>query len=317
MDTVFILAGSNSPQLSKRIAIEMRAELVYPIVRKFPDGELYVRISRKLSDSVVAVQSMFPNQNDALIELLLLTNAAIAAGARKLIAVVPYFCYARQDRRFLNGEALSAEVIAGALKSAEIARVVTFDLHFFRKEGSFSYHGVKFSNLSAANLLLSAVEEKFGVDDFAIVCPDRQAFEMAYLSKKKVEILSFDKHKICPKCKKQARYCKCVGKKEYAISSVDVHKTKLAGKNVVILDDMISTGATIVSAASAAKNAGAEKIFCAATHGLFVDNNFLKLMKKFSTGIITTDSIELSFPGVEKISIAPVVAEWLRKFNNL
>ena len=269
-----IVACSNAEGLGSKIAKEGDFELANYSTRKFPDGEVYCRIESELQGKeVIFVQSSHPNPNDALVELLLAADSAKELGAEKLTVVFSYFPYARQDKIFKGGEALSLRAVSRALQGAGFSRLITIDAHYMSEYGKYDLYGLGAENLSAGKLLVQHVKEKFGVGSLFVISPDFGASELVANA-----IGENDEH---GKFKKTRTG-------DYEVSMEGELDVK--GKDVLVLDDIISTGGTMKRAIEKAKGSGASKVFAAATHGVFGDDAIEKL-GKVSDYLVTTDSI--------------------------
>lgn len=269
--------------------LDLKVKGVEVELKKFPDGESYVRIPARVEGKRVAVvHRCYPNQDEGLLQLFLIVSQLREMKAKKIVCAIPYFPYARQDKRVKEGEAASAETVCRLLKACGCSKVITFDCHFLKKKGTFDYAGLKINNLSMARELIEKAKEE--VSDAIIVSPDVGASYMS--GGKKME-------------KKRGDYSKS-GKTAYrdiVELSVDF---AARGKNVVIIDDMISTGSTMIKAVETLKKAGAAKIVCCATHGLFLNSSLNKLFSAGAASVIVSDSIQSD---ASKAS----VAEKLRK----
>ena len=280
-----VLCGSSSKSLASDLAQEIGVECVQATIKRFPDGEAYVRIEKERLDYEIAiVQNCYPDSS--LVELLLLIDAARGLGAEKITCVVPYFGYARQDRRFNPGEALSAKVILKHLEM-EADRLITIDLHkrdilkWFERETAI--------DLSAAPAIARFFSDS-GID--LVLAPDSGAAQRAedvgtllgadwdHLIKTR---LSGTEVKITP-------------------SQVDAK-----GKAVLIVDDIISTGGTIVAATNELKRLGARNVTAACTHGLFI-GGALERLKKTCDRVVSSNTLESE---VSKISVAEEIAKVL------
>lgn len=285
-----VIGGTASTALAERISRELgNAPFGIPFTKRFPDGELYVRVGGRLEgDDVVVVQSTRTDQD--LIELLLLEDAVREAGARRTLVVVPYFGYARQDRRFFPGEPVSARSLCRHVElDADI--VVTVDLHSAQTLTHFSKPAFEASGIPAiARLLrerpvdLLASPDKGGIDRVRRMAQllDRPWFA---LEKRRID----SEHV------------------ELALPST--LPGPIEGKHVVIIDDVISTGGTIVEAAKLLKKHGVGAISAACTHGLFLRDAFERI-KAVTDDIYSTDT--LGNPA-EKASVAPDIAAILRR----
>lgn len=244
--------------------------------RRFPDQEFYFRIDTELKGKgAVIVQTGYPDPNASVVELLIIADACRHYEAEKITAVVPYLPYARQDKRFEKGEAYSLETIGKLMKEVGVEKLITVDTHFKRDYGKFDFFSIPAVNISAGVPLVEFVKEKFNLEDLHIISPDLGASEMIDSAAEKTG----SKKGQLEKVRKGDEDVEMGGKLE------------VEGKNVVVLDDIISTGGTMNKAIELAKNAGAEKVFAAATHGLFVSNAMEKL-EESADYVVTTDSIE-------------------------
>jgi ribose-phosphate pyrophosphokinase len=305
---MLVLNGSNSTSLGEKIAIELGIKFEDVTTRIFPDGETYVKINTDVNErDVIIVQTMFPNQNNSLVEFLLIADAAKDLGASAITAVVPYLAYSRQDRKFQSGEALSAKTIATLMKSVGVEKLITVDTHYQHKEpGEFNFFGIKCVNVSAGRLLLDHIREKIDLD-LMTVGPDLGSSEMIKYATGEEMFLT--KEKRCPICGKLAQDCECkVKKKKYEITDIE-SKYNFHGKNVVILDDIIASGGTMIKAVNKIKSEGAKKVIAAATHGLFMKDSLIQL-KEITDYLVVTDSI---MTPVSNVSVTPLIVDVLKK----
>lgn len=242
--------------------------------KEFPDGDTYVRVpdANSLSGKDVRVyHRLYPNQNTSLIQALYIARAL--KGAKSIELVAPYIPYSRQDKLWLEGEIKSAEVVMELLKFAGYSKVITFDCHFLKKEGEFEYGGMKIRNISLSGKLIGHAKNRLG-ENFEIIGPDAGANYMSGgKSMKKV-------------------------RGEYGSGNIvyrDIEKMEIdfdvSGKNILIIDDMISTGSTMVKAIENLRKNGAGKIALAATHGFFLKDS-LKKLGQLSDYIFTSNTIQ-------------------------
>ena len=285
-----VIGGSASTALAERISRELgNAPFGIPFLKRFPDGELYVRVGGRMSgDDVVLVQSTRTDQD--LIELILLEDAIREAGARRLFVVVPYFGYARQDRPFFPGEPLSARTM-GRHVELEADGVVTVDLHSAETLRSFVKPAIEASGIPAIARLL----RERPVD--LLVSPDKGGIErvkrMASILEK--PWMALEKRRI------DSEHVELALPKDVPI--------QLDGKHIVILDDVISTGGTIVEAARLLKRQRVGAIAAACTHGLFLKDAFERI-KAVCDALFSTDTLDNP---AEKASVAPDIAQILRQ----
>jgi ribose-phosphate pyrophosphokinase len=247
--------------------------------KTFPDGDSYVRImdiKACQGEDVTLFHRLFPSQDTSIFSALVLLDTLKRVGARVSL-VSPYLPYSRQDKTFLEGEALSAQVLCRMLADAGAERLVTLDCHFLKREGDFEYSGLKIHNASANKALVEHARKRIGLEDLEVISPDQGAnYLVSEFGGKSMSKVRGDYGK-----EKSVAY-RGVEKMERAVD--------VTGKNVLILDDMISTGGTMIKAVENVKKGGARKVLCAATHGFFLKDSLAKL-RSISDGVFTTNSI--------------------------
>ncbi|HUI38326.1 MAG TPA: ribose-phosphate diphosphokinase [Thermoplasmata archaeon] len=287
---MYVIGGQASTALAERITRELdNAPFAIPFVKRFPDGEIYVRVGGRLNgEDVVLVQSTRTDQD--LIELLLLEDAVREAGARKLCVVVPYFGYARQDRSFFPGEPVSARTVARHIE-LEADAVVTVDLHSPITLGAFTKPAFEASGIPAIGRLL----RERPVD--LLVSPDKGGTERA---RRMASLL--DKPWLALEKKR-------IDSEHVELSLPANVPIDLEGKHIVIVDDVISTGGTIVEAARLLKRNKVGAIAAACTHGLFLRDAFERI-KAVTDDLYSTDTL---LNPAEKASVAPDIAQILQR----
>ncbi|NJE43331.1 ribose-phosphate diphosphokinase [Thermococcus sp. GR6] len=273
-----IVVGSGARHLEDEIR-KLGGEVLDVEIKKFPDGEKYVRVLGS-GDEALVVQSTFKPQDENLIELLLIGDALRERDFGKLNAIVPYLAYSRQDRVTKEGEPISVRAIMRAL-GLYYDELYVFDLH---NPETLRFFPGKAVNLSPARAIAEYFGEKLG--DGIILAPDKGARERARAVAEKLglEYSHFEKRRISPT--------------EVQMWPVDID---VKGKNVLIVDDIISTGGTMVRAANLLREMGAEKIFVAATHGVFAEGAIERVGKAVDE-LAVTNTIPTP---VSKISIVP------------
>jgi len=279
-----ILTAVSSPILTYRIAKEIKAKILPTERKKFPDGEIYIRLLEKPENDVVLIQNTYPNEG--IIAAIIAMQALKSEGANDITLVIPYFGYGRQDRKFLDGEPVSAEAIAKIL-SVYADRVILIDPH---KDYIKEFFDVEAKVLHAYETL---AEMLYPLDVDLILAPDAGAVDRA---KNVAKILGVD--------------WDYLEKRRLSGEEVEIKPKELdvEGKNVAIVDDIISTGGTIIEATKALKSQGAVNVYAACVHGLFTNFAIHKLAQLSIDDVRVTDTIE----GPLSVgSVAPIIARAL------
>src|SRR5579862_9694981 len=254
---LMLFSGRATPDLAAKIAGKLGVELGPTTLKTFSNGEVYCRYEESIRGAdVFIVQSTCGNPqtgltaNDALMELLVMIDAAVGASAHRVIAVMPWFGYSRQDKKSAPREPISARLVARMLESAGADRVLTMDLHAGQIQGFFQ----KPVDHMTALFMLTQYFADLGLSDLVVVAPDagRVKLNKKFASKIGAELAILDKE----------RPAQQVAEIGYVIGDVK-------GKTAVIVDDMIDTGGTLTAAAATVKEEGAERILAAATHAIF------------------------------------------------
>ncbi len=282
-----LVPGTACPRLVAALAEELACDVAEVDTKRFPDGEVYTRIVSSIEGkAVILVQSTCPNDN--LVELLLLQDAAKEAGAGKVVSVIPYYGYARQDQVFKPGEAVSSRAIARALATTADA-VITVDPH---KEHILDFFFDGAHSVSAVPQLAEALGQ-WGVD--AILAPDKGARDRAERAAAQLGVQFDHLEKVR------------LGPTEVRMEAKEMD---VAGKRVAIVDDMIASGGTMITAAKQLKAQGAEAVYAACTHGLFTGGAVPKLLAGGIDRVLCTDSLETD---ADQVSCAPAIAAQIRQ----
>ena len=280
-----------------RIAAQLSATAVPVDHRTFPDGESYIRLNSDVKgEDVAIVQTTAPDPDRKLMQLLLMAAAATDAGARSVIAVVPYLAYSRQDRRFLSGEALSLDTVVRLLEAAGVSELVVVDVHnepFLRTIEA--RHRVRVRNVSAIPLLAEHLKGE-GYGGALSLSPDQGAIHHAEASARVLGGPSsfFEKSRD-----------RKTGEVTMKAKDLDI-----SGKRAVVFDDIISSGGTMALAVAALKTQGAERVAAACTHALFIGGAEEKIRKAGADRILSSDTVETPFSDV---TVAGLIAAELRK----
>jgi ribose-phosphate pyrophosphokinase len=299
IDHSIIFAGTANPELARRVARALGVPLGDCTVERFPDGEISVRLNQPVRGrEVFIVQPTSPPVNEHLVELLAIASACRRSSAARITAVVPYFGYARSDKRHGRREPIMARMVADLFEAVGVAAVVTIDLHAPQIEGFF-YAPV--DHLTAVPTLAEALSDRMPAGAM-VVAPDAGAVKLAteYAHRLKAPVIVLHKQR---ESGTETRVTHLVG---------DVR-----GRACLIVDDMISTGGTIAESVEAVLAAGANpEITVVATHGLLLEGAREKLMGKGVREVIVTDTVPVTephWPELRVISIAPLIAAALRR----
>jgi ribose-phosphate pyrophosphokinase len=290
---MIVVPGPASQSLGKKVAESLNAKTVEVKLKAFPDGEYSLRFEGDVADEeVVVVQTTGPPQDTNVMQLLLLLDAAKDLGAKKVTAVVPYLAFARQDKRFLPREAVSAETLVKLIEACGVDRFVTVNIH---SENTLKKFSVPTMNLSAITLLADYFKGR-GLEGAFSLSPDKGAIGLA---EEADSVLGGG----CGWLKKERdRY---TGEIQVEKKNLDVK-----GRDVVVFDDIISTGGTIARAIELLKAQGARRVYAACVHPLLIGEAINNIVDSGAEEIVGTDSIPNS---VRTVSLAPLIAEALAR----
>ena len=299
-----IFTGNANPVLAAEIAQHLNTQLGSANVGRFSDGEVTVEITQNVrARHVFVIQSTCAPTNENLMELLIMVDALKRASARRITAVIPYFGYARQDRRPRSMRVpISAKVVANLLETVGVERVLTMDLHADQIQGFFD---IPVDNIYASPVLLSDLKSK-AYPDLVVVSPDVGGVVRARALAKQLgsDLAIIDKRR--PKAN--------VSEVMHVIGDID-------GRNCVIMDDMIDTAGTLVKAAEVLKDRGAKKVFAYCTHPILSGPAIERIQNSHLDEVVVTNTIPLSAAaqGVKKIrqlSVAFLFAETIRRISD-
>jgi ribose-phosphate pyrophosphokinase len=301
-----IFAGNSNRLLAQSIATHLGVEVANTEVRRFSDGEVFVEVKESIRGAnVYLVQSTCAPVNDHLMELLITADALKRASVGSITAVIPYYGYARQDRKVAPRTPITAKLVADLITTAGINRVVSLDLHSGQIQGFFN---IPFDNLYARPVLLNYIRENLmtpGSGEFVIVSPDAGGVERAraYAKKLDAKVAMIDKRRSGPN----------VAKAMHLVGEV-------AGLNAIILDDMVDTAGTLTEAAESLLKNGARSVYACATHAVLSGPAIERLKASPIKKFITTDTIPLRPEAVacgkiEALSVSGLLAEAIRRIH--
>jgi len=303
MDKIAIFTGNANPQLAEDICKYLKVPLGNALVDKFSEGEIRVKINENVrGKDVFIIQPTCPPSNDTLVELLIMIDALKRASGRRITAVIPYFGYARQDRKDQPRVPITAKLVANLLTVSGADRILTMDLHAGQIQGFFD---IPMDHLLAVNVFIDYFN-KLNIKDLVVVSPDVGGIKMAraYAKRFSADLAIVDKRRVSPE-------------KTEAIHILG----DVAGKNAIIVDDLIATGSSLIEAAEALKKANAKLIWAAVSHGVLSGNAVSNIDKCAALkGLLITDSIPLSdhkkHPKIKVLSVADILGEAIKRIHN-
>ena len=294
---MIIVPGPASKKLGEKIAESLGVD-AHPVEHRFfPDGESYIRYTASVEgETVVIVQTTSPPQDTHLMQLFLMVSTAKDLGAAKVMCVVPYLAYARQDERFLDGEAFSLDVVINMLENAGADNLIVLDAHNADSlRRMHKRHRIRMENLSATPLLAEYLKER-GFNGAYSLSPDEGSVHRAEMGR---EVLGggygfFEKERDLR-----------TGEIEMTVKDVEIR-----GSDAAIFDDIISSGGTMAKAVAGLKRQGAGRIAASCTHALFMGDAERRIRDAGADIIVSTDTVETEY---SKVTVADLVSEHLRK----
>ena len=299
-----VFTGNANPELAESVVKSLGIDLGKAEVKTFADSEINLKINDTVrgKDIYIIQPTSYPT-NDNLMELLIMTDACRRASAGYVNVVVPYYGYARQDRKTRGREPISAKLVANLITVSGADRVITMDLHAGQIQG---YFDIPVDHFSAVRLLASYFKEAYGkTDDYVVVSPDLGGVTRArnFADYLKLAIAIIEKRRPKPN-----------------VSEVMNVIGDFKGKHCILVDDIIDTAGTICNAANYLKEHGAKNVSIAATHGVLSGEAIERLEKANVKEVVITDTIKLSedkkIDKIKQMSIAPLLAEAIRRIND-
>jgi len=298
-----IFSCTANVSLSKAIADYLGTELCRAEVRRFSDGEIFVEIQESVrgADTFIIQPTCNP-VNDSLMELLIMADALKRSSTSSITAVIPYYGYGRQDRKVQPRVPITAKLVADLLVAAGVSRVVSMDLHAGQIQGFFN---IPFDHLFSKPVLIQYIKNNYPLENLVVVSPDAGGVERAraYAKRLDVGLAIIDKRRLRPN---EAEAMNVIG--------------DVAGKQAIIVDDMIDTGGTLVQAIHVLKEHGAATVSAACTHGVFSGSAYERIRDSELKEVICTDTIPLSpamadLSKVKCLPVAPILAEAISRIH--
>ncbi|MGE0679436.1 MAG: ribose-phosphate pyrophosphokinase [Candidatus Binatia bacterium] len=314
-DVIKIFAGNSNRPLAQEICQNLGVSLGAADIRRFSDGEIAVEITENVrGGDVFVVQSICSPGNDNLMELLLMLDAFKRASASRITAVIPYYGYARQDRKVSPRVPISAKLLADLVTTAGASRVLTAELHAGQIQGFFN---IPVDNLFSAPVLLPYLRSRIGREEVTIVSPDAGGVERARAFAKRLgaSLAIIDK--------RRARFED--EKKIPEKANLDVAEMRIIGevegKIAIVVDDMVDTAGTLTTAAAAISEAGAQTVLACCTHPVLSGPAIERIHASVLEELVVTNSIPLrpeaqALDKIQVLSLAPLMGEAIRRIHN-
>ncbi len=299
-----ILTGNSNKHLSGKISKYLKNKLVNSSIRKFSDGEIYIEINENIrGNSIFIIQSISSPANDNLMELLLCIDALKRSSAKNITAVIPYFGYARQDRKVVPRTSISAKLVSNLITKAGADRVVTVDLHAGQIQGFFD---IPVDNLFSTPIFARHIKRKIKSKNLICVAPDVGGVERTRALGRKLDVglAIIDKRRPSPG---KSQVMNVIG--------------NVKGKTCIITDDIIDSGGTIVNAADALIKRSAKEVYVYVTHGVLSEEAVEKIKRSKIKNLVVTDTIDNSDKvkksrNIEVLSISNLLAEAMKRISN-
>ena len=299
-----LLTGNSNKILSKKISKYLKSKLINSSIRKFADGEIYIEINENIrGNSIFIIQSISSPANDNLMELLLCIDALKRSSAKNITAVIPYFGYARQDRKVVPRTSISAKLVSNLITKAGADRVVTVDLHAGQVQGFFD---IPVDNLFCTPIFARHVKKNIKSRNIICVAPDVGGTERARALGKSLDVglAIVDKRRPAPG---KSQVMNVIG--------------NVKDKTCIVVDDIIDSGGTIINSAKALKDRGAQEVYAYITHGVLSGEAVKKIQKSVIKKLVITDSIDNQIrvnkaKNIEILTISNLMGEAIKRISN-
>ena len=299
-----ILTGNSNKKLSNKISKYLKNKLVNSSIKKFSDGEIYIEINENIrGNSIFIIQSVSYPANDNLMELLLCIDALKRSSAKNITAVIPYFGYARQDRKVVPRTSISAKLVSNLITNAGADRIVTVDLHAGQIQGFFD---IPVDNLFSTPIFSRHIKKNINKKNLICVAPDVGGVERARSLGKmlNIRLAIIDKRRPTPG---KSQVMNVIG--------------NVKGKTCLIVDDIIDSGGTIINAAKALKERGAKEVHVYVTHGVLSGEAVEKIKKSHIKNLVLTDTIDndtkvKNAKNIHVLTISNLIGEAIKRISN-
>ncbi|MBU2541801.1 MAG: ribose-phosphate pyrophosphokinase [Candidatus Omnitrophica bacterium] len=301
MDKLTVFTGNANRKLAEDICKYLRLKLADALITSFSEGEIRVKINENVrGKDVFVIQPTCPPPNDNLMELLIMIDALKRASSARITAVIPYYGYARQDRKDQPRVPITAKLVANLLTSAGADRVLTIDLHAGQIQGFFD---IPLDHLFAINVFVDYFS-KLELENLVIVSPDVGGIKMAraYAKRMSAQLAIVDKRRLSPD---QIEIMNILG--------------EVKGKDCIVVDDLTATGSSLIEAAVALRKAGACDIYAAVAHGVLSEDAISRIEKSILKELVITDTIPLLDKSegsrIKVLSVAPLLGEAIKRIH--
>lgn len=292
-----VLGGSSSRYLAILVSKLLDVEYGDIVVKKFPDGETYIKIVDSVSGrNVIYINSLYPDPDSKIVEAIYTLYTIRDLGADRIYAIIPYMAYARQDERFTSGEAVSIRILAKVFRDIGLDGIYTIDMHLHRISDPRTIFGKKFHNLTAIPLLANYVRKHYILDKPIVIGPDKESIQWAKIMAEEHGGLEYS---VLTK--------KRISAEEVIIEVADIN---VKNRDVIIVDDIISTGGTMAEALKALKGLGARRVLITCVHALLVSDAYSKIISNNPLEIIATDTV---LSPISRVSVAPLIARTIEE----
>jgi len=299
MRKLMLFTGNSNPELAKKIATKLKMRLSEAMVTRFSEGEVRVKIEDNVRGAdVFLIQPTCPPVNENLMELLIMIDAVKRASASRITAVIPYYGYARQDRKDQPRVPITAKLVANLLVNAGANRVLTMDLHAGQIQGFFD---IPLDHLFAVNVFVDYFNKK-KIKDVVVVAPDVGGIKTAraYAKRLHANLVIIDKRRISPESTEVM----------HVLGEVD-------GKTAIIVDDIVATGGSLVEAINTLHRRGVREIYATITHGVLSGNAIANIEKSYLKELLIADTIPFlkKSKKIKVLSVAGIFAEAIKRIN--
>ena len=299
-----LLTGNSNKNLSKKIAKYLKSKLVNSSIKKFADGEIYIEINENIrGNTIFIIQSISSPANDNLMELLLCIDALKRSSAKNITVVIPYFGYARQDRKVVPRTSISAKLVSNLITKAGADRVVTVDLHAGQIQGFFD---IPVDNLFCTPIFARHIKKNIKSKNIICVAPDVGGTERARALGKSLDVglAIVDKRRPAPG---KSQVMNIVG--------------NVKDKTCIVIDDIIDSGGTIINSAKALKDRGAKEVYVYITHGVLSGEAVKKIQKSVIKKLVITDTIDNQIrvnkaKNIEVLTVSNLMGEAIKRISN-